>query len=275
MTWHADPALLARYARGDIDEARASSVEAHLIACDVCRSALTPSADLSRHEAVWGGIRREIHAPRPKIVEQILRWLGTPDHYARLLAATPSLSASWLLAVVVALGFALIASHEGKGNPLPFLIIAPLLPLAGVAAAYGPGLDPTYEIGVSSPMRGGRILFVRAAAVFSVTSVLGGIASLALPELDWTAAAWLLPALGMAVASLTLSTWISPALASGGVAAAWVGLVIATVARTGVTQPDRLPWFKPVAQVAFCFVAVVAACVAIIRSDQIDAARHH
>ena len=33
-TWHADPAVLARYAAEELDDVRASSLEAHLLACD-------------------------------------------------------------------------------------------------------------------------------------------------------------------------------------------------------------------------------------------------
>jgi hypothetical protein len=270
MTWHADATLLARYANGEVDQARASSVEAHVIACAVCRSALATAVDRARLEHIWSGVRLGVQAPRPRAVERVLRWLGTPDHYARLLAATPSLTASWLLAVAVALVFAVAVSHRGPGNPLPFLIIAPLLPLAGVAAAFAPGMDPTYEVGVASPMRGAHLLMVRGSAVFAATSVLAGIASLALPDVSWTAAAWLAPALALSLSSLALSTWMSPALASGGLAAVWITGVVATLARPGVTRADQLAWFRPAAQVAFCIVFVIAAIVVMLRGDRLD-----
>jgi hypothetical protein len=272
MTWHADPATLARYAEGQIDEARAFSIEAHVLACDECRITLARSVDATRLNHVWSGVHAGMHAPKPKVIEHLLRRLGTPDHYARLLAATPSLSASWLLSVSVALAFALIASHNRTENPLPFLIIAPLLPLAGVAASYSPGLDPTHEIGIASPLRGSTLLMVRSAAVFAVTTILAGLAALALPHIGWTAAAWVLPALGLSVASLALSTWIPPVWASGLVGTIWVGGVIATLARPGLTRAQQLAWFKPAAQVTFCVIAVAAAAVAIIRGDRYDVA---
>ena len=46
--------------------------------------------------------------------------------------------------------------------------------------AYGPGIDPTYEIGLAAPMRGLRLL-LRAAAVVRASAVLAAAASLALP----------------------------------------------------------------------------------------------
>jgi hypothetical protein len=36
---------------------------------------------------------------------------------------------------------------------LLFLVMAALLPVAGVAAAYGPGVDPAYDVGRASPCR--------------------------------------------------------------------------------------------------------------------------
>src|SRR5439155_1248129 len=82
---------------------------------------------------------------------------GVPDHLARLLAATPSLRVSWFGATVVALGFSILAAY-GKQDPLMFLIVAPILPLAGVAAAFGPHVDPAYEVGLSCPVRTSRLL---------------------------------------------------------------------------------------------------------------------
>ena len=46
-----------------------------------------------------------------------------------------------------------------------FLALAPLLPLAGVAAAFGAALDPTYEIGLAAPLSAVRLLLLRTVAV--------------------------------------------------------------------------------------------------------------
>ena len=37
MTWHADTGLLHRYARGELGDVAAASVEAHVTACPTCR----------------------------------------------------------------------------------------------------------------------------------------------------------------------------------------------------------------------------------------------
>ena len=96
-TWHADDDLLAGYAGGTIDDARAYSLEAHLLACDPCRVALAARADTAALERMWTEVSEVLDAPTPGVVERALRGLGVPGHVARLLAATPSLRASWLL----------------------------------------------------------------------------------------------------------------------------------------------------------------------------------
>jgi class 3 adenylate cyclase len=198
-------------------------------------------------------------------VEGVLVRIGVPDHVARLLAATPSLRVSWFGATVVALGFSILAAY-GKQDPLMFLVIAPLLPLGGVAAAFGPGVDPTYEIGLSCPVRTSRLLLIRATAVLAATSFLAGLASLALPRLDWTAAAWLLPSLGLTIATLALATVMRPLWAVGTVAFLWVTGVVASEILSSV--PDAA--FRGPGQVTFFAVVVVAAPLFARRREHLD-----
>jgi hypothetical protein len=134
-----------------------------------------------------------VDLPRAGVAERLMR-LGVAEHTARLLAATPALRGSWLLAVATVLAFAVLAAWTTPGQDanLAFLCVAPLLPLAGIAAAYGPGIDPTYEIGLAAPLRSFRLL-LRAAAVLAAAALLAAAASLALPQLGPGAAGWLLP----------------------------------------------------------------------------------
>src|SRR5439155_2321493 len=192
--WHADHEIVTRYADGDLDEARAFSLEAHLLSCGDCRALLSPLADRGAIERTWMEIEEAVDAPRPGPVERVLLRLGLTDHVSRLLAATPSLRVSWLGAVAVALGFAALAAQGDHAGLVVFLAMSPLVPVAGVAAAFGPGVDPTYEIGVAAPVRSFRLLLIRSTAVLAASLVLIGLVALALPRLDWTAAAWLLPA---------------------------------------------------------------------------------
>ena len=126
---------------------------------------------------------------------------GVPDHVARLLAATPSLRVSWLLAVVA--GARVRGARGQRARPVRraelalflFLVVAALLPVAGVAAAFGPGVDPAHEIGLAAPMRADRAAAdARDGRARRPRSSIAAVAALALPGLDWIAAAWLLPA---------------------------------------------------------------------------------
>jgi hypothetical protein len=276
MTWHADPALLRRYAQGEVNDARASSVETHLLACEVCRvklSAIVPVAPIDR---IWLEVVDSLDAPRRGSVERFLSWVGIPDHVARLLAATPSLRLSWFAAVGLALGFAVFAARVvGDAGPfrpdelLPFLVVAPLVPLAGVAAAYGPGIDPTYEVGIAAPMRTDRLLLIRTIAVVGTSVVLASVAALGLPGTGWTAA-WLLPSLALCAASLTLSISITPGWAFGTMAVLWIaGVVVAE----GMSS-QALPLFGASGQLVFAATIVVAIVVVGARRESFEVRRH-
>lgn len=265
MSWHADPATLARYADGSLAGARAYSLEAHLLACERCRAKLPAASSGPCLQDVWARVDAAISAPAARRLERALARCGVPDHVARLLAATPSLRLSWFAAVAVALAFSVTAARGGREAVLVFLIVAPLVPLAGVATAFGPGVDPAYEVAVAAPMRGSRLLLIRALAVLVASLVLIGAAALALPE-AWTSAAWLLPSLGLAVASLACATVWSPAVSMVGVAATWViGVVLAETA-----SPVPLAAFHASGQWASLAVVVLSLGVVMARREAFE-----
>jgi hypothetical protein len=265
-TWHIDPDLLAQYARGEVAEAQAFSVEAHLPTCSHCRAALAELADRERHERVWVETLDVLDAGQATWVERLLTRLGVPGHSARLLAATPSLRGSWLAAVAVALGFAVLAAHGSHDGLLVFLLLAPVLPVGGVAAAYGPGIDPTYEVGVAAPMSGRRLLLLRSVAVLTATTALATLAAALLPGVGWEATAWLLPSLGLTLATLALGTVTAPLRAAGLVAGAFAGAawVVARLAHDGFAL------FGQAGQVTFALLAVAAATVLAARHDRFE-----
>ncbi len=265
--WHADPGDIARYSANTIDATRAVSIEAHLVRCAHCREQVAGVADQTRLDAAWVEIVDTVESPRPTVVERVLRRMGVRTDTARLLAATPSLQASWLMAVFVALGFATLAAHGGTERGLAvFLIVAPLLPMAGVAAAFGCELDPTWEITAASPGGGFRLLLMRASAVFATTLAVAAAAFLALPALSWMAAAWVLPAFALTLASLALSTYTSPERAAIAVAVTWVAAVLASAHETR----DLLSAFGSSGQLALAIVAFASAVLVAQRRDSFE-----
>jgi hypothetical protein len=264
--WHADPKILDSYASGRLDVASAYSLEAHLLACGRCRASLSPLMQPAVVARIWSEIEEAVDAPRPGSVERLLRRFGLPDHLSRLLAATPSLRLSWLAGVGVALSFALLAARGDHAGVVVFLAMAPLIPVAGVAAAFGPGIDPTYEVGVAAPLRSFRLLLIRSTAVLAASIVLVGGAAFALPRLDWTAAAWLLPAIALTLATLAASTVAEPLPSAAGVAFGWIFAVtlVGHLAGNGVAA------FHTTGQVLCLGLAAVAGLVLTRRSEAFD-----
>ena len=267
MSPHVEPELLAAYAGGEVDGAHAYSVEAHIAGCAHCQAAIGRIVGSTHLRRGWADIEDRLDAPRQGVLESVLLAVGVPQHLTRLLGATRSLSGSWLGAVALALAFAVVAAQEGERGTLLFLCVAALLPLAGVAAAFGRGLDPAFEVAVAAPFSGVRLLLLRTAAVLPATIALAGLAALALPDLGWTAAAWLLPSLGLTVVSLALATFIAPLRAFVAVTVTWLTIVGLTAVESG----DRLAAFDGAPQqLVFAALAVSAAIVVAIRHDRLD-----
>ncbi|MFI5896126.1 hypothetical protein ACIA5D_39100 [Actinoplanes sp. NPDC051513] len=220
--WHLDPEAIRRYAQGAVPPELAASAEAHLMKCAACRGAISAHVDTRRAEAIWHEVVDRVDAPRRSVPERILARLGVGEATARLVAATPTLRGPWLLAVAGVLALAAWAAQADERFLLMFLVVAPLGPLAGVAVAFAAGLDPTREIGLAAPYPGLRLLLIRTAAVLAVTVPIVATAGLALPGSSWVAAAWLLPTAGLTCAALALTGRMTPVVAVGVVATAWV-----------------------------------------------------
>ena len=192
---------------------------------------------------------------------------GTPEHSARLVVSTPSLTLSWLVSVAVTMGFAVVASHVFGGGNLPFLTAAPIVPVAGIALSFGRSLDPTWEVGRATPTGGFHLTMIRSAAVLAVSLTVAGVASPALPRAGWIAAGWLVPALALTLLTLALST--TPA--STTTVAAWVSTAwIAGVAITAGVAADPVAAFDAGGQVALSLVAVLSAIVLRTRQDAFE-----
>jgi hypothetical protein len=245
MSWHVSEPLALAYVAGDVHGARAASVEAHVMACGACRSLVAGGVSTDRVEAIWSEIEEQVDAPRATWAQRLLMGVGMPETDARLVAAAPSLHASWLSAIVVVLAFAVWAGQAGDRGAVVFLIVAPLVPVLAVAGAYGPRVDPTYEIGVSSPYPTLRLVLLRSAAVVLASGAVAALASLLVPDAT-VAAAWLLPSLALVSLTLVLARWLALPVAAGAVAVCYavplMAALFADAAVLDVVQSAALQW---------------------------------
>ena len=138
------------------------------------RDGVPPDVDLDR---VWTGVAAQVWRREPGPLERMATRLLRSPGLARALLTTPSLLAPWLIASVVVLGAGTIAT-AGTGEPLAWLL-APALAATGIAYAYGPGIDPAWELLCSMAVSDRMVLLVRALAVFAVNAALGLAASAA------------------------------------------------------------------------------------------------
>ena len=180
---------------------------------------MTMQINPERLEANWLAIDAALDVPAASRLERTLTRIGVPEPTARLLLSAPTLRRSWWIAVGIAMFVALAVDGNNASSAAGFVLLAPLVPLAGVAMAYGPASDPSYEAGLATPMSGMRLLLVRALGVLSVTAPFVALTGLALRSASWLAVAWLLPGIALALITIALGTrWSlrrSAALAGG------------------------------------------------------------
>ncbi|MGW0418109.1 zf-HC2 domain-containing protein [Streptomyces sp. NPDC003015] len=268
MTWHVAEEDLRAYAQGELAAPLLWSADTHLAACAECRGLLAGVTDPVALDAGWERLDAELDAPRPGWFESLLTRVGIADHTARLLAATPVLRRSWLAAVVFLL-LATVGAVRTTESPTLFLVLAPLLPLAGVALSYGPVLDPTYEMTVVAPTHGFRLLMIRTLAVLVAGLGLNGLATLALPGYGLRALAWLLPALALTATGLALTPRLGPVLAPSLVGGAWVAALLAAQAAQQ-TAADPLAPFTAAGQGVAGTVAALAVGLLLLLRDRFD-----
>jgi hypothetical protein len=281
--WHAGEDLLAGYAAGLIEPVVVWSVEAHLTGCARCRSALSAQVDpprLARNRSV---LLVRAALPDDGRIGRLIRRCGVPDYLLRLIAATPSLRRSWLLSVLAVLavvtgeaaavrfgwipggGRGPVGGHPDPEVLVPFLLVAPLLVLAGVAAAFLPWFDPAHRLAVAAPFSGFTLLLARAVSALAAALVPVAVAAFVLPGPGWLPVALLLPSLALCTFALAAATVMDPRGAAVTAGALWalpVLLLAATHVPLLIVQRN--------AQVA-CAVLLCASAVALfLRRDRFE-----
>jgi hypothetical protein len=187
------------------------------------RDAAPSDVDLGR---VWLGVAAQVWRRDPGWLERLAgRALRSPG-LARALVTAPSLLLSWVIASAVILA-AGAGATLGTGTPYVALF-APAVAAAGIAYAYGPGIDPAWELSQSMAVSDRMVLLVRALAVFGLNTVLGLAASAASGAAAAVTFGWLVPMAAMC--SLALAAATVTRSANVGVAAGMSGWVITVLA---------------------------------------------
>jgi hypothetical protein len=172
--------------------------------------------DLGR---VWAGVAGEVWRRNPRWLERLAARLTGSPGLARALVTTPSLLLAWVIATCAVLAAGALTTL-GTGTPYVALL-APALAATGIAYAYGPGIDPAWELSQSMAVSDRVVLLARAVAVFGLNAALGLVASAACGVATAVTFGWLVPmtavsALALAAATLARSANVGVAVGLSG-----------------------------------------------------------
>jgi hypothetical protein len=193
------------------------------------RDAVSSDVDLSR---VWLGVAAQVWRHQPGRLERLAGRLLRSPGLARALVTTPSLLVGWITATAVVLLAGVLATL-GTGTPYVALV-APAVAAAGIAYAYGPGIDPAWELSCSMAVSDRMVLLVRALAVFGLNAALGLAASAASGAAAAVTFGWLVPmtaVCALALAAATLARSANVGVAAG--LAGWAITVLSAQAAAG------------------------------------------
>ncbi len=218
------------------------------------RGQVPSDVDLDR---VWLGVAARVWQRQPSWLERLAGRLLRSPGLARALVTTPSLLLAWVIATAVVLA-AGAAATVGTGTPYVALL-APAVAGAGIAYAYGPGIDPAWELAQSMAVSHRMVLLVRALAVFGLNAVLGLAASAASGVAAALAFGWLVPM--TAVCALALAASALARSANVGVAAGMAGWVITVLA--GKAASGSLTTVVTGSALVLPYLAVAACCCAL------------
>jgi hypothetical protein len=247
---HASAELLTQYAVGrELAPDVLWALEAHLETCARCREllggALRGTAVPDRvqgedvlqrvHRALDADVARSPQSPPQRRWRSPITSRWAPPSLFPWLAMTVAV-------VAIAVALEVVAADAATQIPSFLLLLAPVAPLLGVAAAWNQRRDPAYEMVAATPRAGIELVLRRTLAVLFVVMpvlALGGLAVGATPV------RWLLPCLAFTLGTLALGTVIGVTRAAAGLATLWVGAVVApslATSRVSVAlAPEAVP----------------------------------
>ena len=229
-------------------------------AAEANRGVTPADVDLSR---VWLGVAAQVWARQPGRLERLAGRLLRSPGLARALLTTPSLLLGWVIATAAVLG-AGAAATSWTGTPWVALI-APAVAGTGIAYAYGPGIDPAWELSCSMAVSDRMVLLVRALAVFGLNAMLGLAASAAAVAAGISGSAasvtfgWLVPMTAVCALALAVATVARSAMA--GVAAGLAAWTITVLA--GQSASGRFTAVVTDSALILPYLACTAVCTAI------------
>ncbi len=154
---------LGAWVEGTSGPIASASIEQHLVQCAQCRAAVAGLVRIEDVPGSWDDVLAEVSGGAG-LVERVLIRLGLRAGDAVVVGAAPVLRIAWSAGLAAVLGF-ILARVDCRGRPRPGAVsrwLAPLMPVAGVAAAYGPSVDPSYELGLAAPYRMIRLVLLRS-----------------------------------------------------------------------------------------------------------------
>jgi hypothetical protein len=265
-TWHVDATVLESYARGRTTPVGGASVEAHLMECRECAALLRELMPAEPLDRAWAAIRAHVEEPRAGVAERLLTALGLSSDSARLLTAVPAFRGAWLLGVFTVLVFAGGAAVFADDTGLTlFLVVAPLIPVAGVAASFGGDADPAHELVTVTPYSSVRLLLLRTAGVLLTSVPVTMLLGLALPGPAWLAVAWLTPAAAGIALTLAVSPHFDATTTATVISVLWTAAVL-----TAHHLGDPAEVVEPLMQLVLAAVALMAIAVVVLRSPSLD-----
>jgi hypothetical protein len=210
--------------------------------------------DLGR---VWLAVATQVWRREPGRLERAAGRLLRSPGLARALVTTPSLLAGWLIATAVVLAAGLFATLATGTPYVPLL--APAVAGAGIAYAYGPGIDPAWELSRSMAVSDRMVLLVRTLAVFGLNAALGLAASAASGTAAAVTFGWLVPM--TAVCALALAAATLAQSANVGVIVGLAGWAIVVLA--GQSASGRLTAVITDSVLVLPYLGFAAVCAAI------------
>ena len=265
--WHLDPDAIVAYRDGHLGPVPAASLEAHLLRCERCRTAVAAAAgDTAAQDSSWAGIADRIDAPSRHLVDR--RW------WVQVTAGSPLLLRSAVLLVVALAAVPLLLALESpRAAVAAFWAAAPVVPLVGTALAYRREIEPAGALAAATPMASLPLLLVRSLVVFVTAAPVAALTALALPVPWHLLIGWIIPGIAFPAVVLAVGTRIDPTTTALGLAMTWTSIVVATVYRGRHLDLDAQLSTSfvngPAFQLTMALVGCVAAAVYWSRHDRL------